>query len=89
MTSSWSRTVLLVMVVVMSFSLVGCNKRRREKEAAAFGHTCGQAGFSPKQCAFLYLMRQDARDRADDSDAMALVGLSTANVAAMNAAVRR
>ncbi len=66
----------------------GCNKQRRQKEAAAFGQACGQAGFSPKQCAFLYAIREDARDRADESDALALVGLNAANVAAINAARR-
>lgn len=62
--------VLLVTAVVMSFSLVGCNKQRHQKEAAAFGLACGQAGFSSKQCTFLYAIRQDARDRADDSVAL-------------------
>lgn len=85
MTGGWSRAMLLVTAVTISFSLVGCNKRHREKEAAAFGQACGRTGFSPQQCSFLYAMRQDARDRADDSDALALVGLNAATVAAINA----
>ena len=85
MIGNWSKSVLLVMAAATSLGLAGCNKQRREKEAAAFGQSCGQAGFSPKQCTFLYVMRRDAQDRADESDAIALVGLSAANVAAINA----
>ncbi len=89
MTGSWSRAVLLVMATTTSLSLAGCNKQRREKEAAAFGQACGQAGFSPKQCAFLYAMRQDARDRADESDAVTLAGMNAAaSVAVINGARR-
>ena len=89
MTGGWSRAVLLVTALAMSFSLAGCNKQRREKEAAAFGQTCGQAGFSPKQCAFLYAMRQDAQDRADESDAVAIAGMNAAaSVAVINGARR-
>ncbi len=89
MTGSWFRTVLLVTALAMSFSLASCNKQRREKEAAAFGQTCGQAGFGPKQCAFLYAMRQDARNRADESDAVAIAGMNAAaSVAIINGARR-
>lgn len=86
MISRRSRIVLLVTLAAMSVCLAGCNNERRQKEAAAFGRACGQAGFSPKQCTFLYAIREDARNRADESDALALVGLSAANVAAINAA---
>lgn len=79
------RILLLIAAAAMSVSLVGCNKQRHQKEAAAFGQACEQAGFNPKQCAFLYAIREDARDRADESDALALVGLNAANVATINA----
>ena len=89
MTGGWSKASLLVMAATTSFGLAGCNKQRREKEAIAFGQTCGQAGFSPKQCAFLYVMRQDARDRADESGAMAIAGMNAAaSVAVINGARR-
>ena len=89
MTGNWSRAVLLVMATTTSLSLAGCNKQRREKEAAAFGQAYGQAGFSPKQCAFLYAMRQDAQDRADESDAVTLAGMNAAaSVAVINGARR-
>jgi hypothetical protein len=70
--------------------LAGCdNKQHREKRAAVFGQRCGEAGFTPKQCAFLYALRQNASDRADQSDALALAGLSAANSAAALSALRR
>ncbi len=83
-----SRIMLVITAAALLVSLTGCNKQRHQKKAAAFGQACGQAGFSPKQCAFLYAIREDARDRADESDALALVGLNAANVAAINAARR-
>ncbi len=79
---------MVIAAAVLSVSLTGCNKQRHLKEAAAFGQACGQAGFSSKQCAFLYAIREDTRDRADESDALALAGLNPANVAVINAARR-
>jgi hypothetical protein len=70
--------------------LAGCDdKQRREKRAAVFGQRCGEAGFTPKQCAFLYALQQDASDRADQSDALASAGLAAANSAAALSALRR
>ena len=43
-----SRIVLAITAAALSVSLTDCNKQRYQKEAAAFGQTCGQAGFNPK-----------------------------------------
>lgn len=88
MTGISSRAMLLATAVALCFGPSGCDKQRREKEAAAFGQQCGLAGFNPEQCAFLYDLRQDSRDRTSESEAFALVRMNTANAAAINASGR-
>lgn len=83
MSIRWSRGLALIGTLSVPLALTGC--KHQQRDMMAFGQAYGQAGFSPKQCAFLYVMHRDARDDADMNYALALTGLSaTMSNAALN-----